>query len=266
MLIRTDLHQSASTHHLTAMLELPGVKKSDLRVSLSDDPFSGIKQLTVTGRSALKFPHESDGWYLVRERKYGDFKRVLVVPPDTKVRPCLCLLVRVLSPPPLPPPPPSCHFIHRLTKTDPPPGREHRSIHGGRHPLPQIPRSRPPTPRPRVFAGRRRTHPHRHRVNYTDSPFRFLVKITCLWIRVTYISCFSVHAFPPSPLHSAKHPLHSFFPLPRRACVLLSNHPSIRPHHSILYSTIRCLVFIQKARAIPLFSVVVQSILYRRSV
>lgn len=86
MLIRTDLHQSAETNSLTAMLELPGVKKTDIRVALSVDPFSGIKQLTVTGRSALRFPHESEGWYLVRERKYGEFKRVLVVPPDTKVR------------------------------------------------------------------------------------------------------------------------------------------------------------------------------------
>ncbi|KLO14040.1 hypothetical protein SCHPADRAFT_336229 [Schizopora paradoxa] len=84
MLIRTDLHQSSETNGLTAMLELPGVKKSDIRVALNVDPFSGIKQLTVTGRSALRFPHEREGWYLVRERKYGEFKRVLVVPPDTK--------------------------------------------------------------------------------------------------------------------------------------------------------------------------------------
>jgi len=83
MLIRTDVHQSSETNALTAMLELPGVKKTDLIIALGEDPFSRVKQITVTGKSSLKFSGE-DGYYLVRERKYGEFRRVLVVPPDTK--------------------------------------------------------------------------------------------------------------------------------------------------------------------------------------
>lgn len=70
------------------MLELPGVKKTNLRVSLGLCPFSQVMQLTVWGRSNPAFSNaegEPEPGYTVKERKYGEFKRVLVVPPETKV-------------------------------------------------------------------------------------------------------------------------------------------------------------------------------------
>lgn len=66
------------------MLELPGVKKTNLRLSLTVCPYSKTKQLVVTGKSTPGLPEEG---FMVRERKHGDFKRVLVVPPETTVRP-----------------------------------------------------------------------------------------------------------------------------------------------------------------------------------
>ena len=68
---------------MTVTLELPGVKKTDLTMSLGTCPYSRVKQITVRGRSGPLFTDEG---YTVRERKYGEFKRILVVPPDTKVR------------------------------------------------------------------------------------------------------------------------------------------------------------------------------------
>ncbi|KAI5120597.1 hypothetical protein M0805_008074 [Coniferiporia weirii] len=91
-LIRTDVHFSAATNTLTAMLELPGVKRSHLHLRLNVCPRSNSKQLVVHGRSQPLFSSspadEKDKGkvegYMVRERKFGEFKRVLVVPPETK--------------------------------------------------------------------------------------------------------------------------------------------------------------------------------------
>lgn len=83
LLIRTDVHCDVESNTMTVMLELPGVKKADLSLSLGTCPYSRVRQLTVRGRSGPTFTDEG---YTVRERKYGEFKRVLVVPPETKVR------------------------------------------------------------------------------------------------------------------------------------------------------------------------------------
>ncbi|THH04898.1 hypothetical protein EW145_g5190 [Phellinidium pouzarii] len=91
----------AVTNTVTAMLELPGVKSAHVRVGLNICPHTHIKQLVVRGRSQPLLPDRSvensaddrgggaDGkkkveGYIVRERKVGEFKRVLVVPPETK--------------------------------------------------------------------------------------------------------------------------------------------------------------------------------------
>ncbi|KAH8101889.1 hypothetical protein BXZ70DRAFT_1007128 [Cristinia sonorae] len=79
--IRTDVHYDAFTNQMTAMLELPGLKKSDLKISMSVCPYSRVRQVTISGRS---FPRFADSGYTVKERRFGAFSRTVVVPPDTK--------------------------------------------------------------------------------------------------------------------------------------------------------------------------------------
>lgn len=81
-MIRTDVHYSEQSNVLTAMLELPGVKKADLSLALRICPHSRVKQLSVSGKSGPVFADEG---YTLRERKYGEFHRMLVVPPETTV-------------------------------------------------------------------------------------------------------------------------------------------------------------------------------------
>lgn len=74
---------------LTAMMELPGVKKSDVRVTLSTCVYNRVKQITVFGLSRPSFdpyvlPSGAD--LTVRERKFGEFTRTFAVPSDIKVR------------------------------------------------------------------------------------------------------------------------------------------------------------------------------------
>lgn len=69
---------------MTAMLELPGLKKSNIRIILHCCPYSGIRQLTISGRSRPSLPR-GEGIYTVQERKFGDFSRTVPLPKDTKV-------------------------------------------------------------------------------------------------------------------------------------------------------------------------------------
>jgi HSP20 family molecular chaperone IbpA len=80
--IRTDVHFDQVGKVLKAMLELPGVKKSDVKIVLSKCPHTRVKQITVAGISRSVFP---DVEYTIRERKFGRFLRVLIVPPETTV-------------------------------------------------------------------------------------------------------------------------------------------------------------------------------------
>ncbi|OBZ77519.1 hypothetical protein A0H81_02570 [Grifola frondosa] len=41
---------------MTAMLELPGVKKADLQLTMSVCPYSRVRQLTVSGTSRPALP------------------------------------------------------------------------------------------------------------------------------------------------------------------------------------------------------------------
>lgn len=81
-LLRMDLHYDPQTHTMTAMLELPGMKRSDLSIVLSTN-LNGVKQLVVKGRSTR--PTFRDGEYVVKERKFGEYSRTLVVSHNTKV-------------------------------------------------------------------------------------------------------------------------------------------------------------------------------------
>ncbi|OJA21414.1 hypothetical protein AZE42_01923 [Rhizopogon vesiculosus] len=57
----------------TALFELPGVKKTDLKIELSTCQ-NGVKQLSITGEARKPL---ADGIVALKERKYGKFRRVL---------------------------------------------------------------------------------------------------------------------------------------------------------------------------------------------
>ena len=81
--IRADVHYGSEENVMTAMFELPGVKRSDLRVTMSVCPFSRVRQVSISGMSRSMLPLQG---HSVRERKFGEFFRTMVVPPETKVR------------------------------------------------------------------------------------------------------------------------------------------------------------------------------------
>ncbi|KAI1797980.1 hypothetical protein LXA43DRAFT_1088132 [Ganoderma leucocontextum] len=79
--IRADVHFSTEENVITAMFELPGVKRADLRIMMSVCPFSRVRQVSVSGVSRGPLPLQG---HQVRERKFGEFFRTLAVPPETK--------------------------------------------------------------------------------------------------------------------------------------------------------------------------------------
>jgi HSP20 family protein len=82
MLIRADVHFNALSNEMTAVFELPGLKKHDLEIKMYICPYSRVRQIIITGRSRPVLPA---GVYTVQERKFGDFYRTVAVPLDTKV-------------------------------------------------------------------------------------------------------------------------------------------------------------------------------------
>ncbi|KAF9457922.1 hypothetical protein BDZ94DRAFT_1174637 [Collybia nuda] len=85
-IIRTDTNYDPETRLLTVLLELPGVKKTDLRVTLSTCQYNGVRQIIVSGQTAPTFPIPPAGGEdnNVRERKFGKFSRTIPVPSDIK--------------------------------------------------------------------------------------------------------------------------------------------------------------------------------------
>ncbi|KAG1819356.1 hypothetical protein EV424DRAFT_1323433, partial [Suillus variegatus] len=77
---RADYFFCSESRVTTAMFELPGVKKSDLKIELSRCQ-NGVKQVSITGESRQPLP---DGLMALKERKYGKFRRILPVRHDTK--------------------------------------------------------------------------------------------------------------------------------------------------------------------------------------
>ncbi|KAL5498595.1 hypothetical protein ACEPAH_1949 [Sanghuangporus vaninii] len=94
-LVRTDLHYDIPSNTLTAMLEVPGVPSEGIRIALCNDARNGARMLVVRGRMRrVLFPspgekrgdeeRDEEAGYVVKERKCGEFKRVLIVPQETK--------------------------------------------------------------------------------------------------------------------------------------------------------------------------------------
>ncbi|KAF5383147.1 hypothetical protein D9615_005015 [Tricholomella constricta] len=88
-LLRTDSHYDPESKKLIAMLEVPGVRKADVRVTLSTCTWNRVRQITVSGIARPVFPPASmsestDGVpeLTIRERKYGEFARTFAVPSD----------------------------------------------------------------------------------------------------------------------------------------------------------------------------------------
>ncbi|KAL0569919.1 hypothetical protein V5O48_012050 [Marasmius crinis-equi] len=118
--IRSDIQYDPRTQVLTASMELPGVNKSRLNVTLSTCLINRIKQVVVLAQASPVFPpsvvlsgsaaaggsmvggsmdggratmssgdagrgnEEIPQHYHVRERRYGEFSRTFVVPAETK--------------------------------------------------------------------------------------------------------------------------------------------------------------------------------------
>ncbi|KAJ6556599.1 hypothetical protein DFH09DRAFT_1164813 [Mycena vulgaris] len=82
-IIRADTHYDPGTRILTALLELPGMKKHDLSITLATTLFNRVRQVTINGQSRAPF---APAVTALRERKYGRFTRAFPVPADTRVR------------------------------------------------------------------------------------------------------------------------------------------------------------------------------------
>lgn len=96
--IRTDAQYDPVTKVLTASMELPGMKKSDLKIALSTCIVNRVRQISVSGILRPFFPQavsnsvasvmagSQSRQVTVRERKYGEYRRTFAVPAETKVR------------------------------------------------------------------------------------------------------------------------------------------------------------------------------------
>lgn len=75
---RMDVHEDTKNNTITAMFELPGLKKEDVHIDLHNNV------LTVSGESRVSNERDENG-YAVRERRYGKFSRALSVPVGLQV-------------------------------------------------------------------------------------------------------------------------------------------------------------------------------------
>ena len=75
---RMDVHEDTKNNTITAMFELPGLKKEDVNIDVHNN------LLTVSGESKISSDREETG-YAVRERRYGRFSRSIPLPDGTKV-------------------------------------------------------------------------------------------------------------------------------------------------------------------------------------
>ncbi|KAK7693164.1 hypothetical protein QCA50_002730 [Cerrena zonata] len=77
--IRTDLRFDKVSGLMIALLEVPGLQKSDIKISLGICQRTGVQVLSVIGSS-----HLASGDWVVQERKHGELARTLPVPLGTK--------------------------------------------------------------------------------------------------------------------------------------------------------------------------------------
>jgi HSP20 family molecular chaperone IbpA len=100
-IIRTDGNYQPETGILTLMLELPGVDRRDVRVTLATNRCTRVRYLKVYGvvDPVLPPPKGEDmDMYpetVIRERKFGEFSRSFVVPAHLKVRHIFFLVFRM---------------------------------------------------------------------------------------------------------------------------------------------------------------------------
>ena len=78
---RMDIHESKDKNEMTAVIELPGMRKEDVNIDVHSN------RLVVTGQSMLSTTLDHEG-YIIRERRVGRFSRALPLPVGTKVRTC----------------------------------------------------------------------------------------------------------------------------------------------------------------------------------
>ena len=90
-----DLHASKEKNELTAIFELPGMKKEDVSIDVHNN------RLIVSGKSSISKDVEKDD-YIRRERNFGSFSRSLPLPngisvsfPDTSLSFIDVLLTRL---------------------------------------------------------------------------------------------------------------------------------------------------------------------------
>lgn len=84
-----DIHENTEGNTVTATFELPGLKKEDVNIDVSNS------RLTVSGKSERSSEHNEEG-YAVKERSFGSFSRSIQLPKGIKV--CtIDVIVRELS-------------------------------------------------------------------------------------------------------------------------------------------------------------------------
>ncbi|KZS96450.1 small heat shock protein [Sistotremastrum niveocremeum HHB9708] len=74
---RMDIHENAESNTVTATFELPGLKKEDVNIDVSDS------RLTVSGQTERSPEHKEEG-YAVKERSFGKFSRSINLPKGIK--------------------------------------------------------------------------------------------------------------------------------------------------------------------------------------
>ncbi|KZS96454.1 HSP20-like chaperone [Sistotremastrum niveocremeum HHB9708] len=74
---RMDIHENTEANTVTATFELPGLKKEDVNIDVSDS------RLTVSGQSERSSEHKEEG-YAVKERSFGKFSRTIGLPKGIK--------------------------------------------------------------------------------------------------------------------------------------------------------------------------------------
>ena len=76
-----DLCEDPDSQTITACLELPGIKPTDVEIQLHDD------KLTISGKRSAPPPSGSGVRYPVQELKYGSFRRTINLPEGIQVCP-----------------------------------------------------------------------------------------------------------------------------------------------------------------------------------
>ena len=74
-----DLHEDSDKNVVSVTVELPGVKKKDVHLEVRNG------QLTVSAETKDSV-EDSEGGYVIRERRFGKFSRSLRLPEGVKVR------------------------------------------------------------------------------------------------------------------------------------------------------------------------------------